>query len=128
MSTTKRDLVMRIAEETNLIQQDVYTVIQKTLDYVTESLANGKNVELRNFGVFEVRERKQRIGRNPNKPEQVVTIPARQVVKFKPGKVMKQMVADGITEPPAVEPPTPSPNSFGDEPPAAAPSSPQNPI
>ena len=128
MSTTKRDLVMRIAEETNLIQQDVYTVIQKTLDYVTESLANGNNVELRNFGVFEVRERKQRIGRNPNKPEQVVTIPARQVVKFKPGKVMKQMVADGITEPPAVEPPKPSPNSFGAEPPAAAPSAPENPI
>ena len=97
MSTTKRDLVMKIADETNLIQQDVYSVIQKTLDYITESLAKGENVELRNFGVFEVRERKQRIGRNPNKPEQVVTIPARNVVKFKPGKVMKQNVADGIT-------------------------------
>ena len=128
MSTTKRDLVMRIAEETNLIQQDVYTVIQKTLDYITESLANGNNVELRNFGVFEVRERKQRIGRNPNKPEQVVTIPARQVVKFKPGKVMKQMVADGIPEVPVVEPPTPSPTSFGAEPSAAAPSSSETPI
>jgi len=97
MSTTKRDLVMKIADETNLIQQDVYSVIQKTLDYITESLANGDNVELRNFGVFEVRERKQRIGRNPNKPEQVVTIPARNVVKFKPGKVMKENVADGVT-------------------------------
>ncbi len=107
MSTTKRDLVMRIAEETGLIQQDVYAVIQKTLDYVTESLAEGKNVELRNFGVFEVRERKQRIGRNPNRPEQVVTIPSRKVVKFKPGKVMKQHVADGLPEPaaaPAVAP------------------------
>lgn len=115
MSTTKRDLVMRIAEETGLIQQEVYAVIQKTLDYITESLANGDNVELRNFGVFEVRERKQRIGRNPNKPEQVVTIPSRRVVKFKPGKIMKQYVAEGMPEPEpaaaAEAAPTPSPEA-----------------
>ena len=90
--TTKRDLVMRIADETGLIQQEVYAVIQKTLDYITESLARGENVELRNFGVFEVRERKQRVGRNPNKPEQTVTIPNRKVVKFKPGKIMREHV------------------------------------
>ena len=89
---TKRDLVVRIADETGLIQQDVYAVIQKTLDYIVETLAKGENVEFRNFGVFEVRERKQRIGRNPNKPTQVVTIPARKVVKFKPGKVMKKII------------------------------------
>jgi nucleoid DNA-binding protein len=96
MSTTKRDLVMKIAVETDLNQQEVYAVIQKTLDYITESLARGENVELRNFGVFEVRERKQRVGRNPNKPEQVVTIPSRKVVKFKPGKIMRQHVSDGF--------------------------------
>jgi nucleoid DNA-binding protein len=90
--TTKRELVVRIANETGLIQQDVYDVIQKTLDYITESLAKGENVEFRNFGVFEVTERKQRIGRNPNKPEQTVMIPTRRVVKFKPGKIMKQHV------------------------------------
>jgi nucleoid DNA-binding protein len=89
---TKRDLVVRIAEETGLIQQDVYAVILKTLDYVMESLAKGETVELRNFGVFEVRQRKPRIGRNPNRPTQVVTIPLRNVVKFKPGKIMKQLV------------------------------------
>lgn len=94
--TTKRDLVMRIAEETGLIQQDVYEVIQKTLDYITESLARGEDVEFRNFGVFEVCERKSRIGRNPNKPEDVVTIPIRKVVKFKPGKVMKHQVTGDI--------------------------------
>lgn len=87
--TTKRELVVRIASETGLIQQDVHEVIQKTLDYIIESLARGENVEFRNFGVFEVTERKQRIGRNPNKPEQTVTIPTRKVVKFKPGKIMK---------------------------------------
>ena len=83
---------MRIADETGLIQQDVYAVIQKTLDYIVDSLDEGETVEFRNFGVFEVRERKQRIGRNPNKPEDVVTIPARKVVKFKPGKIMREKI------------------------------------
>jgi nucleoid DNA-binding protein len=92
MKMTKRDLVMRIADETGLIQQDVYAVIQKSLDYIVEALENEDTVEFRNFGVFEVRERKQRIGRNPNKPENVVTIPARKVVKFKPGKIMRQRI------------------------------------
>jgi len=89
---TKRDLVMRIADETGLIQQDVYAVIQKSLDYIVEALEQDETVEFRNFGVFEVRERKQRIGRNPNKPENVVTIPARKVVKFKPGKIMRERI------------------------------------
>ena len=89
---TKRDLVMRIADETGLTQQDVYAVIQKSLDYIVEALDEGDTVEVRNFGVFEVRERKQRIGRNPNKPENVVTIPARKVVKFKPGKIMREKI------------------------------------
>jgi len=89
---TKRDLVMRIADETGLIQQDVYAVIQKSLDYIVEALEENDTVEFRNFGVFEVRERKQRIGRNPNKPENVVTIPARKVVKFKPGKIMRERI------------------------------------
>ncbi len=91
---TKRDLVIRISEETGLIQQDVYAVIQKTLDYIVESLDRGETVEFRNFGVFEVRTRKQRVGRNPNKPIQVVTIPERKVVKFKPGKIMKALITD----------------------------------
>jgi nucleoid DNA-binding protein len=89
---TKRDLVMRIADETGLIQQDVYAVIQKSLDYIVEALEQDETVEFRNFGVFEVRERKQRVGRNPNKPENVVTIPARKVVKFKPGKIMREKI------------------------------------
>ena len=92
MTMTKRDLVIRIAEETGLIQQDVFAVLQKSLDYITAALAKGDYVEFRNFGVFEVRQRKARIGRNPNKPANVVTIPARKVVKFKPGKIMKKVI------------------------------------
>jgi nucleoid DNA-binding protein len=89
---TKRDLVVRIADETGLIQQDVAVVLQKSLDYITDALEQGETVEFRNFGVFEINTRKARIGRNPNKPEDVVTIPERKVVKFKPGKIMKQRI------------------------------------
>ncbi|MBM4454982.1 MAG: HU family DNA-binding protein [Candidatus Methylacidiphilales bacterium] len=86
---TKRDLVVRISNETNLVQQDVLKVIQLTLDHVKESLLKGNAVQLRNFGVFEIKIRKARVGRNPNKPETDVPIPARAVVKFKAGKEMK---------------------------------------
>lgn len=89
---TKRELVVRISKETNIIQEDVYAVIQKTLDYVTEALAHGDHVEFRDFGVFDVCVRKPRIGRNPHKPDETVRIPERKVVKFKPGKNMKEAV------------------------------------
>jgi nucleoid DNA-binding protein len=89
---TKRDLVVRISNETGLVQQEVLTVVQKTLDCLTEALAKGQTVELRNFGVFEIKLRKARVGRNPNKPENEVPIPPRAVVKFKPGKEMKAKV------------------------------------
>ena len=58
MTLTKRDLVVRISEETGLVQLQVIEVVQKTLDYITEALAKGDKVELRNFGVFEVKVRK----------------------------------------------------------------------
>jgi len=91
---TKRDLVVRISKETGVVQEDVYTIIQKTLDYITEGLVNGEHIEFRDFGVFEICTRKSRIGRNPNQPEHVVRIPERKVVKFKPGKKMKALVLD----------------------------------
>jgi nucleoid DNA-binding protein len=92
MTLTKRDLVIRISEETELVQTQVFDVVQKTLDYITEALAKGDKVELRNFGVFDVKIRKARIGRNPNKPETDVPIPARNMVKFKAGKEMRAEV------------------------------------
>jgi nucleoid DNA-binding protein len=103
MTLTKRDLVIRISEETGLIQQQVLDVIQKTLDYIAEALAKGEKVELRNFGVFEVKVRKARIGRNPNAPATDVPIPERSVVKFKPGKEMR---AEVIKIPPPPKSPT----------------------
>ena len=89
---TKRDIVTRISDETGLIQQQVLEVVQKTLDHIAGSLAQGRKVELRNFGVFEVKLRKARVGRNPNRPETDVPIPQRAIVKFKPGKEMREAV------------------------------------
>ncbi len=92
---TKRDLVVRIAKETGMIQQDVFAIVQKTLDYVTEALADGDHVEFRDFGVFDVCLRGARIGRNPNNPKTPVPIPPHNVVRFKPGKLMKEVIARG---------------------------------
>ena len=92
MTLTKRDLVVRISAETGLKQTDVLGVVQRTLDYITEALANGDKVELRNFGVFEVKIRKARVGRNPKVPTVDVPIPERAVVKFKAGKEMRAKV------------------------------------
>ena len=89
---TKRDLVVQISDETGLVQQTVLEVVQRTLDLISEAVARGEKVELRNFGVFEVRVRKARVGRNPNQPGSDVPIPQRAVVKFKPGKEMREAV------------------------------------
>jgi nucleoid DNA-binding protein len=89
---TKRDLVVRISEETGMVQQNVLDIVQRTLDYIAEAVSKGTKVELRNFGVFEVKVRKARVGRNPNSPEADVPIPPRAVVKFKPGKEMREAV------------------------------------
>lgn len=89
---TKRDLVVKIAAETKLHQESVSAVVQKTLDYLADELAAGRNIELRNFGVFEVLVRKERKGRNPRNPSHEVVIPERVVVKFRAGKLLKQRV------------------------------------
>ncbi|QSH42510.1 integration host factor subunit beta [Lentisphaerota bacterium ZTH] len=89
---TKRDLVVKISKETGLIQNNVAVVVQKTLDYIADELAKGNTIELRNFGVFEVKVRKSRKGRNPNQPQNEVVIPERAVVKFRAGKELKEEV------------------------------------
>jgi nucleoid DNA-binding protein len=89
---TKRNLVVRISNETGMVQDDVLKVIQLLLDHLTESLSQGQSVELRKFGVFEVQHRKARVGRNPKRPEHEVLIPFRAVVKFKAGKGLKSKV------------------------------------
>lgn len=89
---TKRDLVVRISNETGHRQQDVADILDRVLDGIIASLERGETVEFRNFGVFKIQRRKSRIGRNPNKPENTVVIPERKVVKFKAGRIMRQKV------------------------------------
>ncbi len=89
---TKREIVLNISNETGLVQHEVFDVVQKTLDQIIEALAKGDNIELRNFGVFEVKLTKPRVGRNPNVAGSKFVIPARATVKFKSGKIMKQRV------------------------------------
>ncbi len=88
---TKKEIVLKIAEEAELKQTDVKKVVQKTLDCIIAALNKGETVELRNFGVFKVKSRRPRVGRNP-KTGTVVSIPERKVVTFKAGMVMKKRV------------------------------------
>ena len=89
---TKRDIVVAISNQTGMVQHQVFDVVQRTLNHITSSLANNVTVELRNFGVFQPRLTKPRVGRNPNEPGSSFVIPPRATVKFKAGKVMRQRV------------------------------------
>ncbi len=89
---TKRDIVVAISNQTGMVQHQVFEVVQRTLDEITDSLARNVPVELRNFGVFTPRLTKPRVGRNPNQPGSSFTIPSRATVKFKAGKIMRQRV------------------------------------
>ena len=88
---TKKDIIIKVADDTGMKQIDAKKVVQKTLDYIIASLAKGERVELRNFGIFKVKSRKGRMGRNPRTGENV-PIPEKKVVNFKPGLVMKKKV------------------------------------
>jgi len=85
---TKKDIILKVSDETNLKQIDVKKVVQKTFDCITEALVRGEKIELRNFGIFKVKQRKSRTGRNP-RTGQVVPVPPRKVAVFKPGLEMK---------------------------------------
>jgi len=88
---TKKDIVIKIADDTELKQIDVKRIVQKTLDHIVDALTKGETVELRNFGIFKVKSRKSRVGRNP-KTGVTVPIPEKRIVSFKPGMVMKKRV------------------------------------
>src|SRR4051794_1848210 len=88
---TKKEMAKAIAEEMGLPQPQAREVVQRVFDRITETLVQEGRVELRNFGVFEVRKRKPRKARNPRTGENV-RVPARLVVIFKPGREMGQRV------------------------------------
>src|SRR3990170_6200157 len=89
---TKKKLINSISQEKGIHPNDVRHVIQAFLDKVTDCLSEGDRLEFRDFGVFEVVKRKQKIGRNPKNAAISIVIPSRYAVKFTPGKKMKQKV------------------------------------
>ncbi len=102
MTMTKRELVIRVANKLGMTQSDVSKVIEGTFETISQALAEGKRWELRDFGVFEVKTRASRIGRNPRTGDQV-PVPERRVVTFRPGKKMKEIVS-ASTPPEAAKP------------------------
>jgi integration host factor subunit beta len=93
MSTiTKKELVIKISQKHSIHPNEVRSVIQSFLDEVSELLGEGNRLELRGFGVFDIVEQRQKIGRNPKDPQVAIVIPARPKVKFTPGKDMKKKI------------------------------------
>ncbi len=89
---TKNDVIQRVASFVSQDPKEIKGTVQAVLDVLSEYLVEGNRIELRNFGVFYVKKTKKRVGRNPNKPEQKISIPAVDVPKFKPGKLLKSRV------------------------------------
>ncbi len=88
---TKKEIVKAISEETGLNQQEIKLIVQKTFDSIVKTLEEEGRIELRNFGVFQVRTRAARKARNPRTGRQV-EVPEKFVVTFKPGKIMEERV------------------------------------
>jgi integration host factor subunit beta len=101
-TTTKRDLIERIAEETHQSRTAVKEIVQAFLNQVIRELSEGNRLEFRDFGVFELRQRAERVAQNP-KTLEPVTVPASNTVKFKAGRLMKR-VLDGELDAEALTP------------------------
>lgn len=89
---TKKHLIQLISQQLNLHPNEVRNVIQAFLDGMTDILSKGDRLEFRDFGVFEIVQRKKKIGRNPKNAAVPIVIPARNAVKFTAGKKMKQLI------------------------------------
>jgi integration host factor subunit beta len=88
---TKKEIVKKISEEIGLTQLKTKDIVQRTLDAIIDTLVSEGRIELRNFGVFEVKKRAPRKARNPRTGDKVY-VPAKNVVTFKPGKEMEELV------------------------------------
>ena len=88
---TKKEIVKKISEDIGLTQLKTKDIVQRTLDAIIDTLVTEGRIELRNFGVFEVKRRAPRKARNPRTGDKVY-VPSKNVVTFKPGKEMEEMV------------------------------------
>ena len=89
---TKASLIDLIAEKVTLKKKDIVPVINAVFETISKALADGEKCTFVDFGVFEVRNRAAREGRNPQNPEVIVKIPAKKVPVFRPGKGLKEKV------------------------------------
>lgn len=92
-TVTKKEIVKTISDEIGLTQLKTKEIVQKTFDAIVETLVEDHRIELRNFGVFEVKRRAARKARNPRTGEKVF-VPEKFVVTFKPGKEMEEKVRE----------------------------------
>jgi integration host factor subunit beta len=90
---TKKEIVKTISDEIGLTQLKTKEIVQKTFDAIVETLVEDHRIELRNFGVFEVKKRAARKARNPRTGDKVF-VPEKFVVTFKPGKEMEERVRE----------------------------------
>jgi integration host factor subunit beta len=90
-NVTKKEIVKKISEDINLTQLKTKDIVQRTLDAIIQTLVTEGRIELRNFGVFEVKQRAPRKARNPRTGDKVY-VPSKNVVTFKPGKEMEELV------------------------------------
>ena len=90
---TKKEIVKTISDEIGLTQLKTKEIVQKTFDAIVETLVDERRIELRNFGVFEVKKRAARKARNPRTGDRV-DVPEKFVVTFKPGKEMEERVRE----------------------------------
>ena len=90
---TKADLVRNVSAETGIIRKDVALAVDAFLEAVKDAMKDGKHIEIRGFGTFKLKVRKERIGRNP-KTEEKVKVPSRVVPTFKFSRAFKEDVDD----------------------------------
>ena len=94
---TKAELVEKVANQINLTKKQTEVVVNTVFSSITDSLAEGKKVELRGFGSFRIRQRNARVGRNP-KSGQKVDVPSKKVPFFKAGKELRELVDEREAE------------------------------
>lgn len=122
-AVTKKEIVKTISEEIGLTQLKTKEIVQKTFDAIVHTLVTEGRIELRNFGVFEVKKRAARRARNPRTGDRV-SVPEKYVVTFKPGKEMEEKVKQMSLDPPGPNKDTPA---APPTPPAASPTPPTSP-
>jgi integration host factor subunit beta len=125
-TTTKKELVNRIADQTGQTKVVVKDIIQRFLDCIIDELSEGNRLEFREFGVFEVKQRAARRAQNPRTLEKV-SVPEKRVVKVTVGRLMRERVCHDrpAEEPPRADKPAPQPPPA---PPASAPPTPNSPF